>query len=112
MITIVWDPQNKGDSIFIIDKKGKRFCQSSQRKKKRSTNENKESVSYKFVNKLYSRNCVNSVALKGRKTGYTCDILVDAQRTEIPHTHRNIDISLYDREVIADKYSNRFPITN
>ena len=28
------------------------------------------------------------------------DILVDAQRTEIPHTHRTIDISLYDREVI------------
>ena len=37
-----------------------------------------------------------------------CDILVDAQRTEIPHTHRSIDISLYDREVIAGKYSNRF----
>ena len=36
------------------------------------------------------------------------DILVDVQRTEIPHSHRNIDISLYDREVIADKYSNRF----
>ena len=33
---------------------------------------------------------------------------MDAQRTEIPHTHRNIDISLYDREVIADKYSSRF----
>ena len=37
-----------------------------------------------------------------------CDILGDAQRTEIPHTHISIDISLYDREVIADKYSNRF----
>ena len=36
-----------------------------------------------------------------------CEILVDAQRTEIPHTHRNI--SLYDREVIAEKYSIRFP---
>ena len=31
-----------------------------------------------------------------------CDKLVDAQRTEIPHIHRSIDISLYDREVIAD----------
>ena len=37
-----------------------------------------------------------------------CDILVDAQRTEIPHTHRNINISLYDGEVISDKYSDRF----
>ena len=36
------------------------------------------------------------------------DILVDAHRTEIPHTHRSIDRSLYDREVIAYKYSNRF----
>ena len=31
-----------------------------------------------------------------------CEILVDAQRREIPHAHRSIDISLYDREVIAD----------
>ena len=37
-----------------------------------------------------------------------CDKLVDAQSTEIPYTHRSIDISLYDREVIADKYSDRF----
>ena len=36
------------------------------------------------------------------------DKLVDAQRTEIPHTHRSIDVSLYDGEVIADKYSDRF----
>ena len=36
------------------------------------------------------------------------DKLVDAQRTEIPDTHRSIDISLYDREFIADKYSDRF----
>ena len=36
------------------------------------------------------------------------DILVDAQRTEITHTHTNIDTSLYGREVIADKYSDRF----
>ena len=36
------------------------------------------------------------------------DKLVDAQRTDIPHTYTNIDISLYDREVIADKYSDRF----
>ena len=35
------------------------------------------------------------------------EILVDAQRTEIPRTHRNI--SLYERDVIADKYSDRFP---
>ena len=36
------------------------------------------------------------------------DILVDAQRTEIPHTHRNINMSLYDKKVIADKCSDRF----
>ena len=39
------------------------------------------------------------------------DILVDAQRTEIPYTHRSIDISLYDGEVIANKYSE-IPIIN
>ena len=33
-----------------------------------------------------------------------CDILMDAQGKEIPHTY----ICLYDREVIADKYSGRF----
>ena len=31
-----------------------------------------------------------------------CMILVNAERTEIPHTHIYIGISLYDREVIAD----------
>ena len=35
---------------------------------------------------------------------------MDAQRTEIPHTHRNIDISLYDGEVnqiniVTDSYN-------
>ena len=32
-------------------------------------------------------------------------ILVDAQRTDIPYT---LDISLYNKEVIAKKYSSRF----
>ena len=86
--------------------KGK-ITQASQRKQIHEKQIRNQKKAIKFVEEIYYSNCVNSVYLKEGKQG-KCVILVDTQRTEIPCTHIDIGISLYDREVIADKYSSRF----
>ena len=48
----------------------------------------------------------NLVPLKEGKRVHACYWwMLKGQRS---HTHRNIDISLYDKKVIAKKYSGRF----
>ena len=59
------------------------------KKEKKSASENRnQKEAIKFVERFYYSNCVNLAHLKEGKQGKYM-ILVDAQRTEIPHTHRH-----------------------